>query len=73
MDWDSEDHLSDVRTRVALLQKGCGCKDASIIAASIRKTIVIVVLDVNVKAVLIYLPQTLVNHHRLVKYQPLLK
>ncbi len=25
-DWDSEDHLSDVRTRVALLQKGCGRK-----------------------------------------------
>ena len=26
IDWDSSDHLSTVRTRVALLQKGCGCK-----------------------------------------------
>lgn len=26
IDWDSDDHLSLVRTRVALLQKGCGCK-----------------------------------------------
>ena len=26
IDWDSNDHLSTVRTRVALLQKGCGCK-----------------------------------------------
>ncbi len=27
MDWDSDDHLSGVRTRVALLQKGCGYKN----------------------------------------------
>ena len=24
--WDSDEHLRNVRTRVALLQKGCGCK-----------------------------------------------
>jgi hypothetical protein len=26
IDWDSDDHLSQVKTRVALIQKGCGCK-----------------------------------------------
>ncbi len=24
--WDNDEHLSNVRTRVALLRKGCGCK-----------------------------------------------
>lgn len=26
VDWDSDENLKDVRTRVALIKKGCGCK-----------------------------------------------
>ena len=26
IDWDSDEHLSSIRSRVALLRKGCGCK-----------------------------------------------
>ena len=26
IDWDSEEHMSQVRSRVALIKKGCGCK-----------------------------------------------
>ena len=26
IDWDSEEHMSQVRSRVALMKKGCGCK-----------------------------------------------
>lgn len=26
IDWDSEDNLTEVRTRVAFIKKGCGCK-----------------------------------------------
>ena len=26
IDWDSEENMTEVRTRVALIRKGCGCK-----------------------------------------------
>ena len=30
VDWDDNNHLRQVRTRVALIKKGCGCKTGTV-------------------------------------------
>ena len=46
VDWDSEENISNVKSRVAFIKKGCGCRtDVLQLAASAKRTVVSVVLD----------------------------
>ena len=55
VDWDSDDNIAKVRTAVAFIKKGCGCKTGCLTArCKCKKVAITVDLDANVLDVAIY-------------------